>query len=570
MELLEIEGLSVAFPLRRKSVRAIEGLSLTVRPGEIVGVIGESGAGKSTVGRAIINLVDAPGLVDGGRIVFQGHDLLAESETARNAVRGRKVGYIFQNPLTSLNPVLSIGQQMIETLIKVRGLGPREARREAIRLLERVQIPDPAARLEQFPHQLSGGQRQRVVIAIAISGDPALLIADEPTTALDVTIQASILSLIKELCQEKNIGCLLITHDMGVIATMADRVYVMLDGRLVEHGPARQVISAPQQPYTRRLISAIPPLSRRLHRLDAPALVQGDNPSSDLQKAMDYLRGNRGERRAITGPMVEVRNLCKTFGARRSLLGGTREGFHALRDISFSVNEGETVGIVGESGSGKSTIGRIMLGLLSPSSGTILYDGEDLHAPASAQQAMRRRLDMQIIFQDPSSSLDPRMQIGHSVGLGMKVHDLVRSRTEREAIVRGLLERVGLPAAAAECYPHQFSGGQLQRISIARALATRPRFIFCDEPTSALDVSFQAQVLNLLKDLQDEHALTLLFVSHDLSVIRQMCDRIIVMESGAMQEIGSNDQIFLHPQSPYTRQLLAAMPTVDKAFETGR
>ncbi|AWM88438.1 ABC transporter ATP-binding protein [Microvirga sp. 17 mud 1-3] len=568
MNLLEIESLGVAFPLRRKSVQAIDGLSLTIAAGEVVGVIGESGAGKSTVGRAIINLIDVPGYVSGGRISFQGRDLLKLGETERNAVRGHKVGYIFQNPLTSLNPVLSIGQQMIETIVRLRGLSIAEARKEAIGLLERVQIPNPAERLEQFSHQLSGGQRQRVVIAIAICGNPALLIADEPTTALDVTIQASILSLIKELCVERNIGCLLITHDMGVIATMADRVYVMLNGRLVEQGTAQQVISSPREPYTKRLISAIPPMSRRLHRLSAPSLVSA-NPSGDLQKAMDYLQGGKkAERKASQEPVVEVRNLCKTFMRKSGFLSKPAPPFHALSDISFVVNEGETVGIVGESGSGKSTIGRIMLGLLKPTSGTILYQGVDVNAPASARDAMRRRLDMQIIFQDPSSSLDPRMQIGRSIAMGMKIHGLVKSNAEREAIVRGLLERVGLPPNAAECYPHQFSGGQLQRISIARALASRPRFIFCDEPTSALDVSFQAQVLNLLKDLQDEHGLTLLFVSHDLAVIRQMCDRIIVMERGRMQEIGGNDQIFHDPQSPYTQELLRAMPTVDRVLSS--
>ena len=568
MDLLEIESLGVAFPLRRKSVQAIDGLSVTVAAGEVVGVIGESGAGKSTVGRAIVNLIDAPGYVSGGRISFQRRNLLTLSEAERNAVRGRLVGYIFQNPLTSLNPVLSIGQQMTETIMHLRGLSAAEARREAIALLERVQIPNPTERLDQFPHQLSGGQRQRVVIAIAICGNPALLIADEPTTALDVTIQASILSLIKELCRERNIGCLLITHDMGVIATMADRVYVMLNGRLVEQGTAREVISSPREPYTKRLIAAIPPLRQRLHRLSAPSLVSA-RPSADMQKAMDYLQGGeKAERKAAPGPVVEVRNLSKDFPGKRGFLGKQTPPFQALRDISFVVNEGETVGIVGESGSGKSTIGRIMLGLLKPTSGTVLYRGIDVNAPAATRDAVRRRLDMQIIFQDPSSSLDPRMQIGDSVALGMRIHGLVRNRAERDAIVRGLLERVGLPPNAAECYPHQFSGGQLQRISIARALATRPRFIFCDEPTSALDVSFQAQVLNLLKDLQDEHGLTLLFVSHDLAVIRQMCDRIIVMERGCMREIGTNDQIFGAPRSPYTQELLRAMPTVDKVLHS--
>lgn len=562
--LVKIRDLSVAFPLRSKNVTAIDGLTLQIARGEIVGVIGESGAGKSTVGRALISLIDPPGFVSGGRIEFDGQEILGLDAAQRAALRGRRIGYIFQNPLTSLNPVLSIGTQMIETLRELLGLDEEKAREEAVRLLSRVEIPNPEGRLRQFPHQLSGGQRQRVVIAMAIAAKPDLLIADEPTTALDVTIQAAVLALIRKLCKEEQIGCMLVTHDMGVIAEVTDRLYVMRHGRLVETGTTRAVIGNPQAEYTRTLIRAIPPLRRRLHRLPVPALATRTE-SPDWQAAMAYLtRAQAAVPASEPGePLVSVRQVSMAFGAKPTLGNRKPVAVQAVDDVSFDIMPGETLGVVGESGSGKSTIGRIIVGLQAPTLGQVLYRGKDIAAPMPAAERLRRRLEMQVIFQDPASSLDPRMLVRDSIGHALRMHALVPDRREREAIVRGLLERVGLPAEAANCYPHQFSGGQLQRIGIARALSMRPRFIFCDEPTSALDVSIQAQVLNLLRDLQDEFGLTMLFVSHDLSVVRQMADRVAVMRNGKLCEIGSNEQIFERPQNDYTRLLLDAVSSTD-------
>lgn len=562
--LVRIDDLSVAFPLRSKNVTAIDRLTLEVARGEIVGVIGESGAGKSTVGRALISLIDPPGFVSGGRIFFDGEDILGLPPEQRAALRGRKIGYIFQNPLTSLNPVLSIGTQMIETLSELLGLDEARAREEAIRLLTRVEIPNPEGRLQQFPHQLSGGQRQRVVIAIAMAAKPDLLIADEPTTALDVTIQAAVLALIRKLCKEEQIGCMLVTHDMGVIAEVTDRLYVMRHGRLVETGATRDVIGNPQAEYTRTLIRAIPPLRRRLRRLPVPALAT-HSESADRRAAMSYLMSARAPDAAASSgePLVSVRGVSMAFGAKPTLANRHPVAIQAVDDVSFDILPGETLGVVGESGSGKSTIGRIIVGLQPPTAGQILYRGKDIAAPVSQAERLQRRLEMQVIFQDPASSLDPRMLVRDSLGNALRMHKLVPDRREREAIVRGLLERVGLPAEAANCYPHQFSGGQLQRIGIARALSVRPRFIFCDEPTSALDVSIQAQVLNLLRDLQEEFGLTMLFVSHDLSVVRQMADRVAVMKSGKVCELGTNEQIFEQPQHPYTRLLLEAVSSTD-------
>ena len=561
-ELLKIEGLDVEFPTRRGTVKAARNVSLTVNPGEVVGLVGESGAGKSTIGNAIIDLLEAPGRVAGGSILFQGEELRGRDEDEMRTIRGDRIGMIFQDPQTSLNPLMTIGAQLVETIEKTTGLEGAKAEARAEELLAQVGITEAKARLKAYPHQFSGGMRQRVVIALALAGDPDLIIADEPTTALDVSIQAQILDLLKRLCRERNLGVIIVTHDIGVIANIADRVVVMYRGEVVETGDVAQILGAPNHEYTKSLISAVPRADRKLERFTSVDYIEGDTkPFKRIDVQNHWLGQSRSEAQGKAA--VEVENLNLSFVLQKSFIKKNRRMLQAVNDATFSVAEGETFGIVGESGSGKSTIARLIAGLYQPDSGQIRVLGQDVSSRPNSQPAQQARRALQMIFQDPYSSLNARMRVMDIVAEPIRYHRMTGSESETRQVVSDLLDHVGLGAAAGLKYPHEFSGGQRQRISIARALASRPRILICDEPTSALDVSVQATILNLLKDLQEELGLTMIFISHDLPVIRQMCDRIAVMRHGTICEIAEAETLFEAPTHEYSRHLLDLMPRMD-------
>jgi peptide/nickel transport system ATP-binding protein len=562
MSLLEIRNLTVEFPGRRGSFAAVRDVDLDVKRGEIHGLVGESGAGKSTIGNAVMGLLEPPGRIAAGEISIEGRRIEALKPEEMRKVRGKTVSMIFQDPLSSLNPLYSVEHQLVETIREHKRMREREAKAYAVDLLDQVGIPKPGERILQYPHQFSGGMRQRVVIALALCSDPDLVIADEPTTALDVSIQAQILDLIRSLCTERNVGVILVTHDMGVIAETTDRVAVMYRGRIVERGSTSKVLGDPDHDYTRSLMSAVPRPDVRLPRFPTVTYIEG--PAREFEPIdlrNHWLGRDRRERTDREGrDLVALKDLRMDFTTRRSMLPRNRRHLRAVDDVTFGIRDGEVFGLVGESGSGKSTIARLIAGLHHPTGGEIRFDGTDIAklAPGRARRPFQRQ--MQMIFQDPYSSLNPRMRVGEIVAEPIVHHGLAANDAERRGIVGDLLEHVGLGAEAARKYPHEFSGGQRQRISIARALATRPRFLICDEPTSALDVSIQAQILNLLKDLQKELGLTLLFISHDLPVMRQMCHRIGVMQQGRICEIAETEALFDDPQHDYTKHLLKLMP----------
>jgi len=494
--------------------------------------------------------------LDGFRI-----DNLPDSE--KQKIRGKKIGMIFQDPLTSLNPLQTIENQLVETINLHLALGENKARRRAVDLLDQVGIPDPEIRVKQYPHQFSGGMRQRVVVALALCAEPNLIIADEPTTALDVSIQAQILDLMRGLCKQKEVGMIIITHDMGVIADITDRVAVMYRGRLVEHGATEKILGNPDHPYTQSLISAVPRPDIKLIRFPQVTYIED---IEDKNKEIDISKHWLGKARdyvPAAGPLLEMQNINMRFTTKPAFLKKNRIFLDAVNNVSLDIREGEVFGLVGESGSGKSTVARIICGLHTPASGVIKFAGTDLTALTKQSELDPFRRQMQMIFQDPYSSLNPRMRVLDIVSEPIIFHQLAGSRSEVETIVKDLLEHVGLGAQSAVRYPHEFSGGQRQRISIARALATRPRFLICDEPTSALDVSIQAQILNLLKDLQQELGLTMLFISHDLPVIRQMCDRVGVMKDGFLCELKETEVLFEKPEHEYTKHLLKLMPRLE-------
>lgn len=560
--LLDIKNLCIQFPTRRGVIEAARNINLTLQPGEVLGLVGESGAGKSTIGNAIINLLEPPGRVSDGSILFQGEELRGRDEDAMRKVRGDRIGMIFQDPQTSLNPLLRIGEQLIETIRKSLPVSEKEAKQRALDLLVSVGIDQPEARLNAYPHQFSGGMRQRVVIALALAGEPDLIIADEPTTALDVSIQAQILDLIRNLCKTRNLGVIIITHDIGVIANIADRVAVMYRGEVVETGTVEQILKAPSHDYTMSLIAAVPPSDRKLHRFNSVDYIDGSNVDNNLQKidVNNHWLGEQSDLSSPTGVAISVKNMKLSFVLQSALFKRNRKLLQAVDDVSFSINDGETFGLVGESGSGKSTVARLIAGLYKPQSGRIRVMGEEVELHKQDEKSLKARRALQMIFQDPYSSLNGRLKVLDIVAEPIRLFKITDSEKQTRAIVQDLLDHVGLGAAAASRYPHEFSGGQRQRISIARALASRPRILICDEPTSALDVSIQAQILNLLKDLQDELGLTMLFISHDLPVIRQMCDRVAVMRSGAICEIAETEKLFDSPEHEYTKHLLELMP----------
>jgi peptide/nickel transport system ATP-binding protein len=564
---LAVRGLTVEFPSRRGVVTAARDVDLAVAKGEILGVVGESGAGKSTIGNAVMGLLEPPGRIAAGEVMLDGSRIDTLGQQAMRRIRGKRVAMIFQDPLTSLDPLQTVGDQLVETIRTHLDMSESRARARAAELLGQVGIPEPGARIGQYPHQFSGGMRQRVVIALALCADPEVIIADEPTTALDVSIQAQILELLGRLVREHGVGMILITHDMGVIAEVTDRVTVMYNGRVVEEGTTAKILGAPDHEYTRSLISAVPPPDRRLDRFP---LVEYIEEAGTATRKIDirnhWLGGVRdfGQEKAGAGDtLLETRDLKLRFSTHWSLLPSRRRFVQAVDGVSFHVAPGEVFGLVGESGSGKSTVARIITGLYHPQAGSVVFAGADLTALGSRREINRYRRQMQMIFQDPFSSLNPRMKVRDIVAEPIRFHHLTETRAEALVIVDDLLEHVGLGASAGRKYPHEFSGGQRQRISIARALATRPRFLICDEPTSALDVSIQAQILNLLKDLQEELGLTMLFISHDLPVIRQMCDRVAVMRDGRIVEEAPTERLFENPHHEYSKHLLALMPKLD-------
>ncbi|MCE0493705.1 dipeptide ABC transporter ATP-binding protein [Vibrio salinus] len=559
MSLLEVKNLRIEYPSRHGVFAAVNNLSFQIERGEIVGVVGESGAGKSTVGNAVIDLLSPPGTVAGGEVFLDGEKISGLKSEAMRKVRGSKIGFIFQDPMTSLNPLFTVEQQLKETIHANMKVSDREAYQRSLALMKQVGIPQPENRLKQYPHQFSGGMRQRVVIAIALAGEPDLIIADEPTTALDVSIQDQILNLIRDLCIQNNVGCMLVTHDMGVVSNVTDRVAVMYRGDLVEFGPTKKVLGEPDHPYTRSLISAVPRSDVKLDRFPLVSYIEeaGDIEPIDIKT---HWLGQSQDQRTYSGSLLSVENVNLRFTTKDSFFESRREYVQASNNVSFDVQEGETFGLVGESGSGKSTIARVIAGLYMPNSGKVTFEGVDLTALRSEKERRPMRRQMQMVFQNPYTSMNPRMKIFDIIAEPIRFHKLTSGEAETRQVVYDLLDYVGLGRMAGIKYPHEFSGGQRQRISIARALATRPRLLICDEPTSALDVSVQAQILNLLKDLQDELNLTMLFISHDLPVIRQMCDRVGVMKMGTLLEVAETEKLFNTPQHEYSKQLISLMP----------
>ncbi|WP_242696515.1 ABC transporter ATP-binding protein [Longitalea luteola] len=567
--LLQINNLQVDFVTEIGTTTAVKDISFRVSRGEIVAIVGESGSGKSVTSLSILQLLPKPpARYTHGDILFSADgqntvNLLTQTPEQLRDIRGNQIAMIFQEPMTSLNPVFTCGHQVQEALRLHLKIGKQEAKQKTIDLFRQVRLPNPEQLFRRYPHQLSGGQKQRVMIAMAMSCAPDLLICDEPTTALDVTVQKTILQLIKELQQTRQMGVIFITHDLGVVAEVADRAIVMYLGEIVESGSVQAIFSNPQHPYTKGLLACRPVLHPKGERLPIVSdFLEHDRPfelSRYAQLAppppVVY------EQEAVTAkrPFIKVSRLNVWFPSKKNLLGKPVEYVKAVDNIGFEIYKGETLGLVGESGCGKTTLGRTLLGLIPPTSGSIYYDGTDLSAiDARSMKSMRK--DIQIIFQDPYSSLNPRLTIGAAIAEPLKVHNIVSTSVGRKDRVMELLEKVNLKPEHFNRYPHEFSGGQRQRIVIARALALNPEFIVCDESVSALDVSVQAQVLNLLNDLKAEMGFTIVFISHDLSVVRYISDRIMVMNKGRIEEIGDAEQIYFHPQKEYTRQLIASIP----------
>lgn len=561
--LLRIENLTIDFLTGEGDTRAVNNISFTVNKGEMLALVGESGSGKSVTSLSILQLLPKPpARYTSGRIFFknEGHsaiDLLQLSSAQLSAIRGEKISMIFQEPMSSLNPVLTCGSQVMEALLLHKRLSKAEARERTLHWFTRVRLPDPPALFDRYPHQLSGGQKQRVMIAMAMCCEPSLLICDEPTTALDVTVQKTILELIKDLQQEKNMGVIFITHDLGVVAQIADRVAILYKGDIVEEGSVQEIFRQPNHPYTKALIACRPALHPKGERL--PTVSDYMDEEKDLPdrraaiKELTALGDNKD--------LIQVTNLSVVFPGKRNFLGKPKSFFTAVDNVSFVVKKGETLGLVGESGCGKTTLGRTLLRLIEPTSGSIFYAGADI-TKLPKQAVVNLRKEVQLIFQDPYSSLNPRLTISDAIAEPMLVSGVMPSAKDRKKRVAELLEKVSLSPGMMNRYPHQFSGGQRQRIVIARALALSPQFVVCDESVSALDVSVQAQVLNLLNDLKTELGLTLLFISHDLSVVRYMCDRIMVMRAGGIVESGAAEEVYLRPKTGYTRSLIEAIPTV--------
>jgi len=559
MSFLKIDNLSVNYKMRKETVYAVKKINFEVKKGEILGLVGESGSGKSTLGNAIINLIDEPGKISDGRIILDGVNIHENPEDIIK-YRGKKIGLIFQDPQTSLNPLLTIGEQLIETIQTHLNFNLKESKDRAINLLQEVGIKDAENRFNNYPHQFSGGMRQRVVISLALCCEPELLIADEPTTALDVSIQSQILELIKTLTKERNLAVILITHDMGVISETADRVAVMKSGNLVEIGSTKEILTNPKEIYTKSLISSVPPTNKKISRFKIIEKNRNSERSINI-KILD-----RWNKRKLTSQnLIEIKNLKKIF-QEGMFTESSKNTVMAVDDVSFNIKEGESFGLVGESGSGKSTIAKMIVNLFKPSSGEIFFDNTCITQIKKNSEMMNFRKQIQMIFQDPFSSLNGRLKVKDIIAEPIQLHNPLITSNDLDDYINDLLESVDLSKKSATRYPHEFSGGQRQRISIARALATQPRLLVCDEPTSALDVSIQAQILNLLKDLQEQLNLTILFISHDLPVVRQMCDRIGVLRNGKLCEVSDTEKLFLEPGHEYSKELLRLMPKIESIY----
>lgn len=580
--LLEVRNLKTYFKTEEGIAKAVDGVSFKIYRGETVGIVGESGSGKSVTCLSIMRLIASPpGYIAGGEILYHRSngdiiDLTKIDKDKMRSYRGNEISMIFQEPMTSLNPVYTCGDQVMETILLHQEVTKAEAKNRTLELLKKVELPDPNRIFDAYPHQLSGGQKQRVMIAMALSCNPHILVADEPTTALDVTVQKTILELMDDLRREIDASIIFITHDLGVIAEIADRVIVMYKGHIVEKGNVLDIFTKPQHPYTKSLLACRPPLKFRMRQLPIVSdfmEVSTDEQGKKIITAKDVsIDGvvnqfkvtpseteERLENLKKQTPILEVKGLQTYFPAAKNFLGKTTKWVKAVDDVNFKVYPGETLGLVGESGCGKTTLGRTILRLTEATAGQVLFEGQDILTMAPKKLKALRK-DVQIIFQDPYSSLNPRMTIGNAIMEPMRVHKLLANDEERKAKVIELLETVSLEARHFNRYPHEFSGGQRQRICIARALALQPRFIICDESVSALDVSVQAQVLNLLLDLRRKFNFTYIFISHDLSVVKFMSDRMIVMNKGKIEEMDTADRICSSPQNIYTQKLISAIP----------
>jgi len=564
--LLTVRNLKVSFSHEKQWTEAIHGIDLDVFTGRTLGLVGESGSGKSVSSLAVMRLLnEETSRIEADSIQIEGEEIKDFDESQMADVRGKRIAMIFQEPMTSLNPVYKCGFQVSEMILQHETVSKQAAKERVISLFKQVMLPRPEAIYDSYPHELSGGQKQRVMIAMAIACNPKLLIADEPTTALDVTVQLEILKLLRKLQTETGMGMIFITHDLGVVAEIADEVAVMHNGEILEHGSVQQMLNHPQHPYTQGLLACRPPMDVRLKRLPIVKEFLDGQWQGGKEQILNDLQITEAERKAhleqlySKAPLLKVESLKTWYPLRKGVFSRVYDHVKAVDDVSLEVYEGETLGLVGESGCGKTTLGRSILRLSEPTGGKVWFDG--IEVTALKGQALRDfRKQAQIVFQDPYSSLNPRITIGEAIAEPMRVHGIEKDSTKLRAAVCDLLEQVGLQAAHYNRYPHEFSGGQRQRICIARALAVNPRLVICDESVSALDVSVQAQVLNLLNRLKAERHLTYIFISHDLSVVRFMSDRVVVMYNGTPVEMNDADELFEHPQNDYTKKLIAALP----------
>lgn len=554
--ILSVKQLSISFNQQNEINKVIHEISFDLFKNEILAIVGESGSGKSVSSLAILGLLSKNNSVVEGSIIFQKQDLLGVSENNFQKIRGNEISMIFQEPMSSLNPSIRCGEQVVEVLRQHLSLSKKDARAETISLFEKVKLPVPETIYTSYPHEISGGQKQRVMIAMAIACKPKILIADEPTTALDVTVQQEIITLLKDLQEETQMSILFISHDLSLVSEIADRVLVMYKGAIVESAFAKAIFSSPQHEYTKALLNARPSLENRLKKLPTIADYLAKKPLAEIETKKE--REKHLEKLYAKAPLLEIINLEKTYFSNKGFLGDPI-AFKAVNDVSFKIFEGETLGLVGESGCGKSTLGNAILQLDKATSGSIFYKGKDITGLRG--KALRDlRKEIQIIFQDPFASLNPRLTVGQAISEPMEVHKIYPSSLDRKKHTIELLERVGLEEVHYNRYPHEFSGGQRQRIGIARTIAVNPKLIICDESVSALDISVQAQVLNLLNELKKDFGFTYIFISHDLAVVKYMSDQLVVMNQGKIEEIGNADAIYARPEKEYTRKLIEAIP----------
>jgi len=565
MSFLEINNLDIQYLTRKETINASRDVTFNLERGEILGIVGESGSGKSTVANAIINLIDKPGKITNGSIKLDNIECCNNEKIIQN-IRGKKIGFVFQDPQTSLNPLFKIKDQLIETIQTHLKLNDYDAKKRSIELLQEVGIENPEQRINEYPHQFSGGMRQRVVIALALCCEPDLIIADEPTTSLDVSIQFQILKLLKDLTVQRNLGVILITHDMGVIAETTNRVVVMRYGKIVEQGNTADVLSNPQSNECKSLVMSVPPTNKKIERFKLIS-PEGGEITNDSSTLTNSIIQNWAVRETSYEKLLDFKNVTKIFDEQLFFRSKKEiNKLKALNNVSFQIFEGESFGLVGESGSGKSTIAKIITSLIKPTSGEVFFENVSLHDPNNKKIKNKYRGQIQMIFQDPYSSLNPRFKVKDIIAEPIKFFQKGIDNKTIQKNINDLIDIVGMSRQSLDRYPHEFSGGQRQRISIARALATRPRLLICDEPTSALDVSIQAQILNLLKDLQEELNLTILFISHDLPVVRQMCDRIAVLKNGNLCEVEKTENLFNNPNHEYTKELISLMPKIESIY----